>query len=334
MMRAAIRMACLLALAGSHALHADEPTQPATGFGERLDHLHDRLFERMQSLLRGFDTGLSKSGEAPLLVPVSPIRIGFDATTLHADRGLTTVASPDFEANVRLPNIERRLTLFISSADLPESSLSATGERNPVRAGIRLPLPEHVTFDIGVRIKLRPVAFAALRWMRTYEMGSVRVQPFVKPYVESGLGVGASGGLSVEHWHERWLLRLASYANWSRDNAATDWSQTLVFGHARAMIQEGRNDRLSSGHDLGCGVLLVATASGSRLARASAYEAGLVFKRPLRGGWLFAYAEPLVRWEHDSGWHPDAGIRVGLDALFWGLSSLPAAVAGQCRQGS
>ena len=56
-----------------------------------------------------------------------------------------------------------------------------------------------------------------------------------------------------------------------------------------------------------------------------------MFKRPLRGGWLFAYAEPLVRWEHDSAWHPDAGIRVGLDALFWGLSSLPAAVASQCR---
>ena len=56
-----------------------------------------------------------------------------------------------------------------------------------------------------------------------------------------------------------------------------------------------------------------------------------MFKRPLHGGWLYGYVEPLVRWERGSDWHPDAGIRIGLDALFWGLAADAARVASTCH---
>jgi hypothetical protein len=317
---------------------ADLPAEPLSRadllklrFAERLDRQHDWLYEHMQRLLSGFDTAFSRTGEAALIVPVSPLRIGLDTELLHGAHGMTSALQPDFEATVHLPNIERRFTVFVSSADLQESATDINAERNPIRAGVRFAARAHASLDVGVRVKFRPVAFAALRWSPHYQSGNVHFYPVIKPYVESGLGLGASGGLAVEHWRDRWILRSAGFADWERRLSATSWSQTLQAGHAQAMIREGRYDRLAGGHDLACGTLAGVTASGDRLGRATRYEAAVTFKRPLHGGWLYGYVEPVIRWERISQWHPDAGVRIGFDALFWGLASLPGVIAERCE---
>jgi hypothetical protein len=53
-------------------------------------------------------------------------------------------------------------------------------------------------------------------------------------------------------------------------------------------------------------------------------------KRPLHGGWLFGYIEPVTQWNRTFGWHPDIGIRIGFDALFWGLASVPTEIGSYC----
>jgi hypothetical protein len=53
------------------------------------------------------------------------------------------------------------------------------------------------------------------------------------------------------------MVRSTSYADWVRNTSATAWSQTLVFGYARAVIQEHRYDRFATGHDLACGAVVV-----------------------------------------------------------------------------
>jgi hypothetical protein len=337
----------LVATAIATYTQAEEPerVRPSTGtsgglrkastalvhsLGERLDDGHDWLYRRLQRLLESTDTRFSGSGPAPLVVPLSPFRIGIAGEFLHGRDGLTSTARPEFEATLRLPNLQRRLKVFVTSTDLSESPADTTLERSPLRAGVRYAPLTHIDFDIGVRVKLRPAAFAALRWAPKFDAGTVRVYPFAKPYVESGLGLGASGGVALEHWSGRWITRSASYANWVRNTSATDWSQTIVLGYARALIQEQRYDRFATGHDLACGVALRASVSGDRVTHATLYETSALFKRPLHGGWLYGYVEPLVRWERASGWHPDAGVRIGIDALFWGLSSLPAEVANYC----
>lgn len=303
----------------------------ANTVGEYLDTGHDWLYRRLQHLFENIDTRFAGSEGMPLVVPLSPLRIGLDSEYLHRQDGFEFAASPDFEATLRLPNLERRFKLFLTSTDLQESPGDPSLERNPVRAGVSFAARSHIDFDVGVRASTSPSAFAALKWTPQFETHAVHAYPFAKTYVESGLGLGVSGGIALERWHGLWMVRSASYANWLRDTSATNWSQTFVAGYARAVIQERRYDRLAAGHDLACGAVARVNASGDRFSKASQYEASVLFKRPLHGGWLYGYFEPLVRWERNSGWHPDAGIRLGFDALFWGLATLPGEVATYCQ---
>jgi len=164
-----------------------------------------------------------------------------------------------------------------------------------------------------------------------FDAGTLRIYPFIKTYVESGLGIGTSGGVALERWSDHWVVRSASYANWVHNTAATDWSQSLLIGYAQAVIQARRYDRFATGHDLACGVAARVSVSSDRTSRTSLYEGSVLMKRPLHGGWLFGYVEPVVQWNRNFQWHPDIGVRIGFDALFWGLASLPAEVATYCR---
>ena len=299
--------------------------------GDALDKSHDWLYRRMQYVIQDFDSWFTEGDQPPVVVPVSPIRIGLDAALLHERHGLGLAATQDFSATIRIPNVERRLNLFISNDDLPESPNDPTLAHAPVRAGLRFaPIP-HVDLEFGVRTKIWPSVFGAARWTSDFSAGAWRVYPFAKTYVETGLGLGVSGGVAVDRWSGRWVLRSASYADWVRNTAATDWSQTFIFGYANAVIQQRSYDRLADGHDLACGLMARMSVNGDRVSRTSLYEASLLYKRPLHGGWLFGYAGPLVRWTRDRSWHPDVGVGIGFDALFWGLATRPAEIRNYCR---
>jgi len=346
--RREILLVLLLCAACAKGAEAEEPAkvQPSTGtirelpkppdrvtgtLGGLLDQGHDWLYRRLQRSFENIDTRFAGTERTPIVVPLSPLRIGFDSELLHRRDGMAFAARPEFEATLRLPNIERRFKVFITSTDLAEAPGDAAHNRNPVRAGMRFTPLSQVGFDFGVRLKLRPSAFAALRWAPEFDAGRVHVYPFAKPYVESGLGFGVSGGIAVERWSGRWIARSSSYADWRRNTAATSWTQTFTAGYARAVIQEQRYDRFVAGHDLACGAVARVSVSGDRTSHVSLYETGLLLKRPLHGGWLFGYLEPVVRWERETAWHPDAGVRLGLDALFWGLATVPGEVANYCQ---
>lgn len=342
-------LATLLALLAAAPLRADsegpERVRPATGtvgklrkasaevadtLGKRLDAGHDWLYRSLQRLFERIDLRFGSPEEAPILVPLSPVRIGFDAQFLHRQDGVDFSGSRDFEAALALPNIERRLKLFVTSTDVQETPADPTEERNPLSFGAQFAAQTHLKFELGVQSSSSPTAFAAMRWAPTLSLGGISLYPFVKPYVQSGLGLGTSGGIALEVWRDRWMVRSTSYANWVRNTSATDWSQTLVFGYARAVIQERRYDRFATGHDLACGVVGRLSVSGDRASHATSYEASLLLKRPLHGGWLFGYIEPVTQWNRTSEWHPDIGIRMGFDVLLWGLASVPDEVRSYC----
>ncbi len=299
--------------------------------GERLDRGHDWLYRRLEHFLMNVDEHYSAPERAPLLVPLSPLRIGFDGEFLNRHHAPGITAIPDFDATLRFPNIERRFKLFITSSNLSEAPGNSIQERNPARAGVRFSERSHIDIELGVHLQLKPTVFAALRWAPQFAVGATKLYPFVKPYLESGQGLGVSSGITLEQWHGRWVVRSASYANSLRKTAATSWTQTFLLGHAQSVIQERQYGNFTAGRDLACGTVARVAASGERLSGASLYEFSVTFKRPLHGGWLYGYFEPLVRWQRGSDWHPDAGFRIGVDALFWGLAADSAKAASICR---
>jgi hypothetical protein len=317
---------------GSAAFTADvyRPVSAAQSLGGRLDLAHDWLYRRLERLIEEFDTRFAASDREPIAVPATPLRLGFEGQALHRADGTAVTGFSELEASLQLPNLQRRFRLFISSTDLPESPGGAAAGGNPLRAGVRYLPHVHLNFDIGVQVKLKPVAFAALKWAPEFTTRAVHAFPLMKLYVESGLGLGVSAGLALDHRQNAWMVRSASYADWRRSTSATSWTQSFLFGNARALIVDGPYNQMSTGHDLACGVLALLSISGDRLSRTSTYEAGVLFKRPLRAGWLFGYVEPVVRWERDSRWHPDAGVRAGLDALFWGPAAAPNELTNRC----
>jgi hypothetical protein len=338
---------CLLLTSGTRAEEAAPgQVRPSTGtfsglhrgsmrvartVGERLDKGHDWLYRRLEKMLVTVDQRYAVPQRAPLLVPLSPLRIDLVTEFLNRQHGLGLAPRVEFDATLRLPNIERRMRIYISSGNLSEAPGNPAIDRNPVRAGVRFVPHSHIDVDFGVRVKFKPVVYAALRWAPQFDVGQARLYPLVKPYLESGLGLGVSSGIALERWHERWVVRSSSFANWRRTTSATSWDQTLLIGHAQSVIQERQYGKFTAGRDLACGTIVRALASGDRLSSASLYEISVLFKRPLHGGWLYGYFEPLVRWERGSDWHPDSGFRIGLDALFWSLAADSATAASVCR---
>ncbi len=341
---------CVPVIAMTLALPArcDEPerVRPATGtVGElpkpseqsagalaiHLDAVHDWLYRQMQQFIAATDMRFGGSTEAPIVVPLSPVRIGIDLQFLHRTDGFDVGGAPDVEIALALPNIQRRLKVFITSESLQEIPADPSEEHNPLSLGGRFALEPQLSAEFGVRTSSSPDAFAALRWAQTVSVGPTSAYLFTKPYVQSGLGIGVSGGVALEEWVGRWMWRSTSYVDWVRDASATGWSQSLVFGYAPAVIQERGYDVFATGHDLACGAVARFTVSGDRLSRSTVYEVGALVKRPIHGNWLFAYIEPVTQWTRSSGWHPDVGVRAGLDVLFWGMASAPAEGRSYCK---
>src|SRR5690606_11032273 len=126
---------------------------------------------------------------------------------------------------------EDRLRIFVTSVELDESP-EVAGEDSNLRAGLRYQLLKYVSFDIGAKADLPPVAFMAVKWSREYHLGRWDFYPFAKLFAETDESVGYAAAATFDRWSGRRLLRSSTYAKWRNDRDETEWSQSLVFALA------------------------------------------------------------------------------------------------------
>jgi hypothetical protein len=293
-------------------------------FGQRLDRTHDWLYANAQRLVEDTDRRFAPPDAELLAVPATPFRLGLITQTIDRPDGVKFELDLNLDVALNLPNIERRLRVFVTSDDVAESP-DLSDDRGEVRAGVRFSPSNNFDFDVGLRADVPPIAFASLRWAKYQPIGMWDVFPFAKLFAETNEGIGASGGFTVDRRVGRaTILRSSTFAKWRNDRDATEWTQAFLVAHAGELLLPERYGRLVRNLDFarGYGVQLLAT--GERRNRVEYYEAAVFFKRPLRQRWLYGYIEPLVRWDRRYGWNADPGIRIGFDALFWDLSrSMP-----------
>lgn len=311
----------MIAAPPGDAAEAPGAAAPGDASKARIDEWHDWLYDKVQSWSLSLDHAFVKDGETPEPTPSSPFRISFDAEAVHRENGgFSYKAQPDIDLLLQLPNLERRLKIFITSDDVTESPSLLDDRDRRVRAGGRLSLSDYLNFDVGVRVDLPPVAFTAIRWQRQVGVGGWDIEPFAKIYLETKDGYGAAAGITFDRWMNRFLVRSASYANWSHDRGDTRWTQTLMFAHAREILRFGRYGSIVRGTDLVRAVGVQALASGETDDHVDEYEVSVFAKMPTSRNWLYWHVTPLLRWERKYDWHPDPGIRAGVDILFWDRS--------------
>ena len=300
------------------AINAADTALPLD-FSQRLDHAHDRLYTWFQRVVEGTDRRYAPEGRELQPVPAAPFRVGITGEALDRSDGTDLSLDLDFDVTLRLPNIESRLRVFVTSIELDESP-EVAGEDSELRAGLRYQLKKYLNFDIGVKADLPPVAFMAVKWSREYQLGRWDFYPFAKLFAETDESIGYAAAATFDRWSGRRLLRSSTYAKWRNDRDKTEWSQSLVFAWAAQLIVPDRYGSYLRARDIGKGVAVHLLASGVDAHGVNYYEAGVMLKRPTANPWLFWFVEPLVRWDREYDWEADPGIRIGLDALFWDLA--------------
>lgn len=337
-LRALLATLALLPLASALAadpiniLPSDQPTRelPLPGalpspqgqsFGTHLDYWHDRLFIGVQDRIEQLDARFALDQPDRLPVPVSPFRIGLDSDFISHPGGTAISPRLDVDLQLEMPNLERRLHLFITSDSVAESPHVLGRDSSALRAGLRLTPLRYLDFDIGVRADVPPYAFTSVRWQSLYGVAGFSIQPFVKLYAETQRGLGLASGITLDRWMGTWVARSSTYGNWLKDKSDTEWTQALIVAHAQEVLRLGRYSDLVGGQDVAHGYGVQLLAAGTHDTGVQRYEAGIFYKHRTRTQWLYWHVTPLLRWERQFNWHPDPGINIGVDALFWNLST-------------
>lgn len=302
-------------------LPTDLPSPQGQSFGTHLDYWHDRLYLWVQDVIEQQDSRFAPSEAERLPVPISPFRIGLDSDFVSHPGGTAISPRLDVDLQLQMPNLERRWRLFITSDSLAEAPNVFGRDSSAIRAGLRLTPLRYLDFDIGVNADLPPYAFTSVRWQAQYSLVGWNLQPFVKAYAETKRGLGVATGLTLDRWMGNWVARSSTYGNWLKDKSDTEWTQALILAHAQEVLRLGRYSDVVGGRDVARGYGLQVLATGTRATGTQRYEVGMFYKHPTRTHWLYWHATPFVRWERQYHWHPDPGINLGIDALFWDLSS-------------
>lgn len=288
-------------------------------FEQRLDHAHDRVYTWMQGRVEATDHVFADKDRPLEATPAAPFRVGLTLESIDRSGKTEVNFDGNLDIALSLPNIEKRLRLFITSSDLDESP-DASRDHSGLRAGLRYQLVRFLDFDLGVRFNVPPVAFASLKWTREIQLGGWDFYPLSKLFIETEDGFGAAAGTTFDRWSGRQLLRSSTYAKWRHDIDQTAWSQTLIYARAHELLVPDRYGSYPRANDIGRGWGVRLLASGEDTAAVSYYEAGVFYARPTTNRWLFWSVEPLVRWDREYNWKADPGIRVGINALFWDLA--------------
>lgn len=294
-------------------------TRPPLDFSQRLDHAHDRVYAWTQGVVESADRRFADKEQPPRPTPAAPFRLGLTGEWIDRSSGREVDLLAEFDITLRLPNLEKRLGIFISSGDIyeaPRNDRSTEG----LRAGLRYELFRALDFDLGVRVDAPPVAFAAVKWTRQVDLGRWEFYPMAKVFAETKESVGYAAAATLDRWNGRHLLRSSTYAKWRADRDRTQWSETVIYARAHELIVPDSYGSYPRANDIGRGWGVRLLTGGDTAHSIDHHEAGIFYRRPTGNRWLYWSVEPLVRWDREYRWSADPGIRIGVEMLFWDLA--------------
>lgn len=305
--------------------------KPATfdSWNHRLDYIHDNFHNIMQNRTESTDIFLAGDIEPVNELSLSRFRVGIYIES-ELDKGFSLKFDPDFEAEIELPNTEKRWDIFITGKAVDEMPDTNPSEREKgFSAGVRRDY-KNLPFklDAGVRIRWLPEAFVALKWKTLWKPGNWRIIPSQKFYYETDEGFGEITALSTYYRYGkemRGVLSTASAARLSEDTDGLEWSQSIRIGHIAKTIEKDYLKKTVRSQDTAHGVGLKVAAYGhinDETGVTDRYRVSLLYRRPLYKKWVYLEISPEVQWKNDNEWNAEHTLRIGFDMLFWGTPEM------------
>lgn len=291
---------------------------------QHLDAAHDKAFAVLAAKTRRFDQRFAADPQDALATPDSRFRAVVYLQCSRDDQVQWRV-DPDIDADIDLPNLERRLRLFVQSSDLGElPGIDSSERKSNLQAGLRhVARALDIESDLGVRGRLPPRGFAKAEWKPNWSGGDWLFHPRQRIFYDTDDGFGELSSISVSRWvWTRTFLKSVSALRWTERSEGLEWEQSVIVGYVRFYLEPKHEGKIVGDPQTAQGISLRVSAFGHKSAdwMADRYRCTAVYRRPLRKRWIYLELSPGIEWTDENRWGAIPSFRVGLDVLFWGPS--------------
>ncbi len=299
-------------------------------FSSRLDYIGDNLPKVTDTKMRELDYTLS--GEDQYIYTdeqlSSKLRIGL-YMEIEKDKGVRLKPDADFDMDVKLPGLERRWNLYITQEKVNELPGTLPSDReNGLNIGLSSLRNKYgIRTSVGVKARLPPKAYTAVKWSKKYKPGDWYLTPYIKGYWESDEGWGQVTSLRINRWlntqHSK-LFRSTTAGRFTRDGNGWNWEQSFGYGSIKKMITEEHGENLR-GKDVAYGMGIGSTIFGHINAGSAvidSYRVRFIYRREIYKRWIYLDISPQCEWHREDDWRAVYMLRVGVDMLFYGIDEL------------
>lgn len=316
----------------------DKTVEPVTetwesrdGFGDKIDWIHDRIYEIAQSRVERVDSWFKSPQDEQRIAEPSRFRVGlYGEGKIQEYKDTDVKPVVDFDTEIELPNLKNQLKLIITTSDparQPGRSLIEQMDQSLRTFLVREWLPGLST-AVGARLRWKPELFAYAAWSKDWKAGSWRLYQQQKIYWENKDGFGDISALVLDHWTNRWNTRISTSLKWSKQDRDDDqntgrndngfrWSEVFLLAYAKELLDESQLGRIISGDDIARGLGMRLSAFGG-FHFADEYRAGIFYRWQLRKKWMYSFAGPEIKWRNENNWNQEWTIKCGIEMFFWG----------------
>jgi len=302
---------------------ATETNEMEAGVWRSLFERLDKSFSnQISSRIAAADQHFAPSDRPAVNAPASSMRIGLLLDVKEGAESKTGFA-PNLDLDIKLPNIERSLRLFVESARENELPARESGELDDgqVSVGLRRWFKKlKMTTDAGVRTDIPPEGFVRATWDRIYTHGDWRLRPEQRFFIDSKQGYGSRTSLDLRSAIgkiERGQFRSASIAKWSSDDDNWSWEQSFKIGFVEVSdVHYSNIDGYSWGDSRRAQGIHVSVFGEDGLL--TGYRSMLGFRGPLLAPWVFWEIDPGLEWLRENSFAPTYRLRAGIDIIFGG----------------
>lgn len=297
--------------AGDEDLEADPKKDVPT-----LDKFHKATFETFQGNVTRIDRFFADDEhDEEVLEENSSFKLSL-SLQFKEDGGVNVSFDPSLDVRLKMPQMEKRLHLFIDNGSLSDLPGLDPSERDQtISSGLRGTLSrKHISLlnaSAGIKWRTPPVLFAEVKLGREFEYGKWAFKPQQKLFWQSDDGFGEVTELNID-WDisRNWLGRSTSAAKWTEVSKGLEWEQTFRLGLLLRGVKDQPKKSIgfrasAFGHKSGAGVV-------DRYRFSMGYR-WAVYKR-----WLYFQITPEVEFPRSRNFSFTPSIRFGVDALFWG----------------